>query len=73
MRLERWNPYVKSPMIGDIIQGYCMGNPHYLCCNLLQHILGSVVMSFEHEKITYIDIPTMSGLMDDAPIKVISA
>jgi hypothetical protein len=46
---------------------------HYLCCNLLQHILGSVAMSFGHDKITYIDIPTMLGLMDDGLIKAISA
>jgi hypothetical protein len=27
---------------------------HYMCCNLLQHILGLVVMSFRHDKITSI-------------------
>jgi hypothetical protein len=46
---------------------------HYLCCNLLQHILDSVVMPFGHDKITYTDVPTISGLMDDGLVKAISA
>jgi hypothetical protein len=28
---------------------------HYMCCNLLQHVLGLVVMSLRHDKTTYID------------------
>jgi hypothetical protein len=57
--MGRQNPYAKSPMISskgvvremrtiEVIN-------HYMCSNLLQHILGLVVMSFQHDKITYID------------------
>jgi hypothetical protein len=28
---------------------------HYMCCILMQRIRGSVVMSFWHDKITFID------------------
>jgi hypothetical protein len=35
--------------------------------------LDRLVMSFRNDKITYIDIPTMLGLLDDGVIKVFSA